>query len=255
MHETFISYSRKDIEFVERLNFALEKRGIDPWFDREDIAPAAPWRKEMLLGVQYCCNYLFVVSPASLESLYCKEELDCALRHNKRLIPILYQPPTSSLYPVLGELNWIFFNDFDRGIDSVVRAIQAPVGQNLSDRIPAEIEVVVGQSSRTIPLYRSLYWIGREPKPDSQIAGAIVVRDKNRIVSRCHMELKAELQGWRPIDRSRNGLRCLPALTPEGLLRHGTRIFLSSLAYLLYREIDSDAEREIDDNPTVGAEE
>ena len=41
MADVFISYSRRDEEFVERLRETLADNGKDVWVDREDIGPAA----------------------------------------------------------------------------------------------------------------------------------------------------------------------------------------------------------------------
>jgi len=37
--EVFISYSRKDTDFVRRLDEALKSRGREAWVDWEDIRP------------------------------------------------------------------------------------------------------------------------------------------------------------------------------------------------------------------------
>ena len=47
MADIFISYSRRDLEFVERLRKSLAERDKDVWFDREDIGPAVVWRREL----------------------------------------------------------------------------------------------------------------------------------------------------------------------------------------------------------------
>ena len=52
MSDVFISYSRKDAEFVSVLEQALRARGKEPWVDTDDIGPATNWREEIHLGVQ-----------------------------------------------------------------------------------------------------------------------------------------------------------------------------------------------------------
>ena len=37
--EVFISYSRKDKDFVRRLDEALKSQGLEAWVDWEDIRP------------------------------------------------------------------------------------------------------------------------------------------------------------------------------------------------------------------------
>ena len=42
--DVFISYRRKDGEFVKQLYQELTNRGISAWFDKEDIDVADHWR-------------------------------------------------------------------------------------------------------------------------------------------------------------------------------------------------------------------
>lgn len=42
-NEIFISYSRKDKEFVQALDASLRQLGYDPWVDWEDIQPTEDW--------------------------------------------------------------------------------------------------------------------------------------------------------------------------------------------------------------------
>ena len=41
MADVFISYSRKDIEFAQRIHQELEARDREPWVDWQDIPPTA----------------------------------------------------------------------------------------------------------------------------------------------------------------------------------------------------------------------
>ena len=42
-HDVFISYSRRDIEFILRLEKALDEAGITYWSDRKDIEFGMPF--------------------------------------------------------------------------------------------------------------------------------------------------------------------------------------------------------------------
>lgn len=44
----FISYSRRDMAFADRLVAALEKREIDAKIDRRDLSLAEEWKRELL---------------------------------------------------------------------------------------------------------------------------------------------------------------------------------------------------------------
>jgi len=45
--DVFISYSRRDKEFVARLHEALDSHGKQAWVDWEDIPPSAEWLREI----------------------------------------------------------------------------------------------------------------------------------------------------------------------------------------------------------------
>ena len=127
MADVFISYSRDDIEFVRRLHDGLVARGKDVWVDFEDIPLTAEWREEVLDGVDSADNFLFVISPDSLTSEVCTEELDHAVEQHKRLVPVLRRPADGKAVPAaLAARNWTFFrdqDDFDRSLDALVDAL------------------------------------------------------------------------------------------------------------------------------------
>lgn len=127
MADVFISYSRKDGEFVHRLGEALAKRGKEPWVDSEAIPLTAEWRKEIYAGIRSSHAFAFVISPDSVASEVCQWELEHANTHNKRLVPIVRRNVQSTAVPEsLESLNWIFFrddNDFDKAVDDLVEAL------------------------------------------------------------------------------------------------------------------------------------
>ncbi|MCL4880516.1 MAG: TIR domain-containing protein [Anaerolineae bacterium] len=88
-NELFISYSRRDNTFVQNLIGDLRTRGIDPWFDQEDIDKGRKWWEEIKQGIIRANAFVFVISPDSLRSQVCNWELAFARQHNKRIIPFL----------------------------------------------------------------------------------------------------------------------------------------------------------------------
>ncbi len=118
MTDVFISYSRKDKDFVRRLHDALKAANRDIWVDWEDIPATADWWREIQAGIEAANAFVFVISPDSVRSEVCNRELDYALTNNKRLIPLLYRDVTDpadqkAMHPSIGSHNWIFFRDTD----------------------------------------------------------------------------------------------------------------------------------------------
>src|SRR3954451_11758911 len=93
MADVFISYSRRDEAFVQRLRESLAERGKDVWVDREDIGPAVEWRREIELGIEGSDIFAFVISPDALGSEACGRELAHAVAKKKRIVPLLRHEP------------------------------------------------------------------------------------------------------------------------------------------------------------------
>jgi WD40 repeat protein len=107
----FISYSRKDGDFVRKLEDALEGSGRRAWVDHGEVLPTEDWRMSIYAGIEAADNFVFVISPDSVGSKVCADELAHALAHNKRLVPILYREVSGDAPPSpLDKLNWIFFD-------------------------------------------------------------------------------------------------------------------------------------------------
>jgi hypothetical protein len=106
----FVSYARKDKGFVLRLHAALETAGRDSWVDWQDIPLTAEFKKEIFAGIESADDFLFVISPDSCASKICLEELDHAVGHNKRLIPVSYREVDPSSVPEpLGGSTGLFY--------------------------------------------------------------------------------------------------------------------------------------------------
>ncbi|WP_445631239.1 toll/interleukin-1 receptor domain-containing protein [Nostoc sp. DSM 114167] len=125
MAEAFVSYSRKDKEFVKRLYEALKQHKRDVWVDWEDIPFTADWRKEIYEGIEGADNFIFIISLNSVTSKVCGEEIAYALKHNKRLVPIVLQD-VKGVHPELAKINYIFFqesNNFEQALQSLLKAL------------------------------------------------------------------------------------------------------------------------------------
>ncbi|MGF1458696.1 MAG: toll/interleukin-1 receptor domain-containing protein [Leptolyngbyaceae cyanobacterium] len=123
----FISYSRRNKEFVQELYAALDATGREVWVDWENIPVAVDWWQEIQLGIELADTFVFVLSPDSVASKVCGQEIEEALRHNKRLVPLVCQDvQPDQVHPELARLNWIFLrtqDDFQQGFKSLLEAL------------------------------------------------------------------------------------------------------------------------------------
>jgi hypothetical protein len=125
----FISYSRRDSNFVDRVITALAERGMRTWVDRSAIVGGAVWKASITEAIRDCVAFLIVVSPHSSDSENVPKELTLAERHNRPIIPVRYED--CALAPAmeydLAELQFVDFcgNTFDDALEELVRAIGA----------------------------------------------------------------------------------------------------------------------------------
>ncbi|MGG6267846.1 TIR domain-containing protein [Leptolyngbya sp. AN03gr2] len=129
MRDVFISYSRKDKPFVEKLHHALEAQNRDAWVDWDDIPLTAKWWQEIQRGIEGANTFVFVMSDDSVKSKVCQEEIDHAVQHNKRLVPIVYREDfeMAKVHPKLSQHNWLFFrqtDEFETGLNALLNAIE-----------------------------------------------------------------------------------------------------------------------------------
>lgn len=109
--DVFISYSRTDSDFARQLNDALQIQGKTTWFDQESIASGTDFQREIYRGIEGADHFLFVVSPSSINSPYCADEVEYAAKLNKRIITVLHRPiRLAELHPELAKVQWIDFN-------------------------------------------------------------------------------------------------------------------------------------------------
>jgi hypothetical protein len=90
--DIFISYSRRDQEFVTRLASDLDTQVANVWFDQSTIQLGQKWHDEIMDGIRGCKAFILVLSPDSIESKYVREEVNKALELGKTIFPVIYRP-------------------------------------------------------------------------------------------------------------------------------------------------------------------
>jgi len=128
MNQLFVSYSRKDVDFARRITERFEAEEMDAWVDWQDIPPSVDWMKEIQIGIEEADIFLFLVSPDSLASDICAEEVGHAVLNGKRIIPVIVREIDVKTAPAtITHLNWIFFSrpedDFDESFAKVLEVI------------------------------------------------------------------------------------------------------------------------------------
>ncbi|MFI4998188.1 MAG: toll/interleukin-1 receptor domain-containing protein, partial [Hyphomicrobiales bacterium] len=129
--KVFISYSRKDMAFADRLEAALEARGIEPLIDRSEIYAFEDWWRRIEALIAQADTVVFVLSPDAASSEVCHKEIAFAASCNKRLAPIVYRRVDDKALPqALASLNFIFLDDearFEASVDRLVEALNTDI--------------------------------------------------------------------------------------------------------------------------------
>ncbi|MDZ8028259.1 MAG: TIR domain-containing protein, partial [Nostoc sp. DedQUE11] len=128
MSDVFISYSRRDKEFVVVLQDALKAHNRETWVDWKDIPLTADWWAEIQAGIEATNTFVFVITPDSVVSKVCNQEIDHAVKNNKRLVPIVRREgfDMEQVNPALSRHNWLFFrqeDDFNTVFPKLIQAI------------------------------------------------------------------------------------------------------------------------------------
>ena len=130
--KVFISYSRKDMAFADRLDAALKARGFEPLIDRTDIYAFEEWWKRIQALIGQADTVVFVLSPDAVRSeSIARKEVAFAASLNKRFAPIVLRPVEDKSVPEeLAKLNFIFFDDasqFEQGADKLTEALNTDI--------------------------------------------------------------------------------------------------------------------------------
>jgi hypothetical protein len=108
MSHVFVSYSRKDAEFVEMLRQHLRDASFEVWTDSSGVRPGNDWRTEIDDAIRNAFVVLVVVTPAARVSEYVTYEWAFALGAGIKVIPMIVE--ATPLHPRLEFLQHLEFS-------------------------------------------------------------------------------------------------------------------------------------------------
>jgi TolB protein len=91
MAQVFISYSRKDLSFVDQLAADLKNAGVDVWYDVSGLRGGSRWRFEIENAIRNSQFSIFVLSPDSVASEWVEREFLFSSNLRRKLIPLMYR--------------------------------------------------------------------------------------------------------------------------------------------------------------------
>jgi formylglycine-generating enzyme required for sulfatase activity len=107
----FISYARVDKPYCIEIIDTLDAHEV--WYDQRLYA-GQHWWKEILRRLDWCEGFVYLLSPDSVNSQYCRQEYDLACNLGRHIFPVLIREGTV-LPDVLDGLQYV---SFTKGITS-----------------------------------------------------------------------------------------------------------------------------------------
>ncbi len=125
-HDVFISYSRRDQDFVDRLSDDLKAHGLTVWLDRIDLRVGDQLHQSIERGIDGSRFFALVLSEASLASYYVREiEFETAFtkmiasRRTSYILPLMLESVADSLPMRLAGMVYLDFVREDRYTENV----------------------------------------------------------------------------------------------------------------------------------------
>ena len=88
MGHIFISYSKKDIVYAEKLINALRREGFNPWLDMQALQAGTYWPDRLHAAIKDCDAYILIMSRHARKSQWVPEELVVAKSKGKPIFPL-----------------------------------------------------------------------------------------------------------------------------------------------------------------------
>jgi hypothetical protein len=119
----FISYSRREVPFVNNLVDDLEDNGFNVWLDYRSLIPGSPWAEQLDKGIAESDVILLVVSKAAMASKYVEMEWQQVIQLEKRVILLIFE--AVELPTDLEGFEWVDFRgNYNKGIEALIRQLQ-----------------------------------------------------------------------------------------------------------------------------------
>jgi WD40 repeat protein len=146
MKRVFVSYSRRNKNFAERLARDLSDAGLDVWVDWRQIQGGELWQDEIMRGIERSEMLVVCLSPAAVASEWVQREVNTAREQGKHVIPVMAVDAFKELQQTeslkwLLDVHWILFdNRYEEAFPELLDALPGKRALSAFDeRDPATI--------------------------------------------------------------------------------------------------------------------
>jgi hypothetical protein len=158
----FISYSRRELGFVDDLVGRLEGENYHVWLDYRALIPGSPWNVQIDKGLKEADTVLLVVSKAALASEYVATEWRHFLKTKQRFILLIFE--AVDLPKELEQFEWVDFRgSYTAGLRELLSQLKQPVREDLpvpetGFKAPAIVWTAIAVSAIVALLSLFEYW-------------------------------------------------------------------------------------------------
>jgi WD40 repeat protein len=131
MTDIFLCYDiEHDKAIRDQVISSLSRYAKTCWTHDRDIQKGYDYEGAIKQGVEKADNFLFLLSPHSVKSEFCQNELAHALKYNKRIVPLLIEAvPEIDIPEALRGLQYVDFTDssqadYDYNIDDILNILR-----------------------------------------------------------------------------------------------------------------------------------
>ena len=122
----FISYSRRELGFVDDLVSKLEGESYNVWLDYRALVPGSPWNVQIEKGLEASDTILLIVSKAALASKNVTKEWHDFLKTKQRVILVIFE--AVDLPKELEIFEWVDFRgSYSAGLKELFSQLKQPV--------------------------------------------------------------------------------------------------------------------------------
>ncbi|HEY7127408.1 MAG TPA: DnaJ C-terminal domain-containing protein [Ktedonobacterales bacterium] len=147
----FISYSRTDSTFVDRLESDLNANRFHAWVDRRKLEGGQDWMDELEKAIDACHVVLIVVSPDAVKSEYVRMEYRHGRAQGKSLIPV-HLRTTQKIPMDLSTLQWVNFQEaYEEGLRDLLIALNRLSIPVVSATLPLSDDQAYGSAQPQTP--------------------------------------------------------------------------------------------------------
>jgi len=149
MTQVFISYSRKDLAFVEHLAEDLQAAGLEVWYDLSGLEGGTRWGKEIQSAIQNSQIFVVVLSPNSIDSEWVEKEFMYANSLKRKIIPLLYKPCETPMWFINLHFIDVQGDNYDRHFWIILKAMGVKPEDKVKE-VPPVAEVASPQAATEI---------------------------------------------------------------------------------------------------------